>query len=392
MYNILTLNAISPVGLAHLPEDQFNVTDDTATPDGVILRSYDMHTMEMPKTLLGIARAGAGTNNIPVAKCAEQGIVVFNTPGANANAVKELVLTAMLLTSRKVIQGIEWTKTLAGQEDVPKLAEKGKKAFVGPELKGKTLGVIGLGATGSRVANVAVELEMDVIGVDPFMSVDTAWRMNSAVKHAASIEEVVANSDYITMHIPYTEQTKYLFNTQLFNIMKKGARLMNFSRDELVEHQALKAAIADGTVAYYITDFPNDEVLAMDNTIVMPHIGASTPESEENCATMAAQELKDFLALGNIKNSVNYPNCSLPYTPGKARIAVANKNIPNMISSIANVFAKEGINIDNMTNKSKGDWAYNLIEAGALNGKGAELVQELEAINGVVRARIVIEA
>lgn len=392
MYQILTLNAISPAGLNKLPEDKFDITDDAnAKAEGVILRSFDMHNMELPETLLAIARAGAGTNNIPVAKCAEEGIVVFNTPGANANAVKELVLTAMLLSSRKIVQGIEWTKTLPGQGDVAKLTEKGKKAFIGPEIQGKTLGVIGLGATGSLIANAAIALGMEVIGFDPFLNVDAAWRLNSAAHRANSVEEVAANSNYITMHTPLTAETRNLFNAALFKQTKPGLRLMNFSRDELVDHEAMKAAIADGTVACYVTDFPNEEVLAMDNTIVIPHLGASTPEAEENCASMAATELKNFLLYGNIRNSVNYPNCELPYIPGKARIAVANKNIPNMISSITAAFAKENINIDNMINKSKGDYAYTLIDADTLHGKGDALIADLNAIEGVIKSRIVIE-
>lgn len=391
MYEILKLNAISPVGLAKLPKEEFKITDEIANPNGIILRSYDMHDMKLPESLLAIARAGAGTNNIPKEKCSEQGIVVFNTPGANANAVKEIVLAALLMSSRKLVEGIEWTKTLKDDPDCASKVEKGKKAFVGPELMGKTLGIVGLGATGTLIANAAIGLGMEVIGYDPYLNVDTAWNIDSHVRKASSVEEVVAASNYITMHIPLTDQTKNMFNADLFEMMKKDTRLLNFSRDGLVDLDALKDAIDNGTIACYVTDLPTPEVLALDKTIAVPHLGASTPEAEENCAVMAATELREFLNYGNIRNSVNYPNCEMPYTPGKARISIMNKNIPNMIGSIAAVFAKEQLNIDNMINKSKGDWAYTLIDLDTLNGKGAELLAELNNIAGVVKTRIVIE-
>ena len=391
MYEILKLNAISPVGLAKLPKEEFKVSDECANPNGIILRSYDMHEMELPDSLLAIARAGAGTNNIPKDKCSEKGIVVFNTPGANANAVKEIVLAALLMSSRKLIDGIEWTKTLKDDPDCAAKVEKGKKAFVGPEIMGKTLGIIGLGATGTLIANAAIGLGMDVIGYDPFLNVDTAWNIDSHVHKASSVEEVVAASNYITMHVPLTDSTKNMFNADLFGLMKKDTRLLNFSRDGLVDMEALKDAIDNGTIAYYVTDLPTPEVLALDKTIAVPHLGASTPEAEENCAAMAATELREFLKYGNIRNSVNYPNCEMPYTPGKARVSIMNKNIPNMIGSIAAVFAKEHLNIDNMINKSKGDWAYTLIDLDTMDGKGDELLSELNAIEGIVKTRIVIE-
>ena len=391
MFDILKLNAISPVGLAKLPKDEFKVSDDTTKPNGIILRSYDMHSMELPDSLLAVARAGAGTNNIPKDVCSEKGIVVFNTPGANANAVKEIVLCALLLSSRKIVQGIEWTKTLAGQADAAKQVEKGKKQFVGPEIMGKTLGIIGLGATGTLIANAAINLGMNVIGYDPFLNVDTAWNIDSHVHKAASVEEVVANSNYITMHVPLTDQTKNMFNAEMFDLMQKDTRLLNFSRDGLVDIAALKDAMDAGTIACYVTDLPTPEVLALDKAIAVPHLGASTPEAEQNCAAMAAMELSDFLKYGNIRHSVNYPDCTMPYTEGKARVSIINKNIPNMIGSIANVFAKENLNIDNMINKSKGDWAYTLIDLDTLSDKGAELLEELNKIEGVVKTRIVIE-
>lgn len=388
MYNILTLNAIAKVGLDKLPADNFAVSENTENPDGIILRSYDMHQMELPSNLKGVARAGAGTNNIPIDKCSEKGIVVFNSPGANANAVKELVLTGILLSSRKIVDGIEWVKTLKGQENVDKLVEKGKSKFVGPEIEGKTLGVIGLGAIGVLVANSAKALGMNVIGYDPFLSVDSAWKLNSSIINAKSMEEVVAESDYITIHVPLNDKTRNTFNKDLFAATKKGARLLNLARGELVETEALKEALADGTIACYVTDFPNSEVIELENVIAIPHLGASTPESEDKCAIMAAMELRDFLEYGNIKNSVNFPNCEIPYT-GKSRVSIAHKNIPNMVSSIANVFAKEGINIDNMLNKSKGSVAYTLIDVDNLFNKNEELVKELEAIEGVAKARVV---
>ena len=314
MFKILKLNAIAEVGLNKLPADKFIVSDDEKNPDGVILRSYDMHSMEMPKSILGIARAGAGTNNIPVDKCSENGIVVFNTPGANANAVKELVLTGILVSARNVISGVEWAKSLKGQENVAKLVEKGKSQFVGPEIKGKTLGVIGLGAIGVLVANAARTLGMNVIGFDPYLSVDAAWHLSSDIVKADSMEEVARKSDYITIHVPLNASTKGMYNEELFAETKDGARLLNFARGELVDIPALKKAIASGKIVNYVTDFPTEELFDVDNVILIPHLGASTPESEENCAEMAAVELREFLIYGNIKNSVNYPTCILPYT------------------------------------------------------------------------------
>lgn len=391
MYNILTLNAISENGLKHLPENAFKISDNEANPDGVILRSFDMHSMDIPESVLGIARAGAGTNNIPIDKCSEKGIVVFNTPGANANAVKELVLTGVFVSSRNVIGGIEWAKSLKGQADVAKLVEKGKSQFVGPEIKGKKLGVIGLGAIGILVANAAISLGMEVMGYDPYLSVEAAWSLSSSVIKADSVESIVSNCDYITVHVPLNDSTKNMFNKELFSCTKEGARLLNFSRGGLVETAALKEAIANGKISFYVTDFPSEDLYDIENIILIPHLGASTPESEENCAEMAAIELRDFLIYGNIKNSVNYPNCDLPYS-GKCRISIAHKNIPNMVGSIASVLAKENLNIDNMINKSKGNWAYTLVDVDSLCNKKEEIVNAFEEINGVVCARIVRES
>lgn len=390
MYNILTLNSISEKGLVKLPAKDFVIADKMENPDGIMVRSADMHTYEMPDTLLAIARAGAGTNNIPVDKCAEKGIVVFNTPGANANAVKELVLTGILISSRKIVEGIEWSKSLKGKENIDKLVESGKSQFAGPEIKGKKLGVIGLGAIGVMVANAAVSLGMEVMGYDPYLSVYSAWSISSDVELADSVASIVAQCDYVTLHVPLNDSTKNMFNDELFDMMKSGARLLNFARGGLVETSALKKALDNGTLDKYITDFPGEEVLNLDNVLAIPHLGASTPESEENCAEMAAIELKAFLKYGTIKNSVNFPNCESLYT-GKARVTIAHKNIPNMVGSITALFAKENLNIDNMLNKSKGDWAYTIIDIDSLCGKNDILIDGLKKLPGVVRARIVRE-
>jgi len=390
MFNVMTLNKISPIGLEKLPAKDFVIGDNVENPDGIILRSYEMHDMEIPESVKCVARAGAGTNNIPIDKCSEKGIVVFNTPGANANAVKELVLTGILISSRKVVEGIEWTNSLKGKEDVDKLVEKGKSQFTGPEIKGKKLGVIGLGAIGILVANAAVALGMEVYGYDPYLSVDAAWSLLSTVTKADSVEAIVKDCDYITVHVPLNASTKKMFNDDLFAVMKKGARLLNFARGGLVDNAALKKALEEGIVDKYITDFPDAEVLNLENVIAIPHLGASTPESEENCAEMAAIELKAYLKYGTITNSVNFPNCTVMYT-GNARVTVAHKNIPNMIGNITAVLAKENLNISNMINTSKGDWAYTLIDLDSLHGKNDEIVKEIGKIDGVVNVRVVRE-
>ncbi|MCI1959934.1 MAG: phosphoglycerate dehydrogenase [Clostridia bacterium] len=389
MYNILTLNAISPKGLNKLPSDEFCISDKSENPDGIIVRSADMHSYELPKTLLAIARAGAGTNNIPSDKCAEKGVVVFNTPGANANAVKELVICGLLLSSRKVVEAYEWTKTLKGQPDMSKLVEAGKKKFAGPEILGKKLGVLGLGAVGVQVANAAVALGMKVVGYDPFLSLSNAWHISCEVCLATTVEKVFEECDYVTIHIPQNPSTIGMFNKEVLSHAKKGCRLLNFSRGGLVVDDDIKAALEDGTLAKYVTDFASETLLGLENVIALPHLGASTPESEENCAVMAALEVSDFLKYGNIKNSVNYPNCEAPYT-GKARVTIAHKNIPNMVGSITSTFAKYNLNIDNMINKSKGNWAYTIIDLDTLDGKNS-IANELGKLNGVVKARIVRE-
>ena len=385
MYKVKTLNKIAKIGL-DVFDDKYTYGDEVENPDGIILRSFNMHEMELPESLAAIARAGAGVNNIPIDKCSEKGIVVFNTPGANANAVKELVIAGLLLASRKVVQGIEWAKTLIGEGDqVSKLVEKGKSSFAGPEIQGKTLGIIGLGAIGIRVANAAHALGMNVIGYDPYLSVDAAWKMTRAAEHAKTIDDVLAKSDYISIHVPATADTKGMFNADLFRKVKPGVRLLNFSRAELVDTEAVLKALEDGTVAEYVTDFATEELLKSDRVVVMPHLGASTPESEDNCAVMAAQELKNFLENGNIINSVNFPNCDMGKVCG-SRITIAHKNIPAMISQISTVFTNDNINIENMVNKSRGDIAYTMIDThSAVNDK---ILNDLKAIDGVIRVTL----
>lgn len=385
MYKVKTLNKIAKVGL-DVFDEKYTCGDEVENPDGIILRSFNMHDMELPKSLSAIARAGAGVNNIPIDKCSEAGIVVFNTPGANSNAVKELVIAALLLASRKITKGIEWTKTLKGSgNEVSKLVEKGKSNFAGPEIMGKTLGIIGLGAIGVKVANAAHALGMNVIGYDPYLSVDAAWHMTRSAQKADDIDTVLAQSDYITVHIPANDKTKGMFNSETINKMKKGARLLNFSRGELVCDADVIAALANGTLSAYVTDFASEALLADENVIVLPHLGASTPESEDNCAVMAAGELKDFLENGNIKNSVNFPNCDMGIVSG-TRVAVAHKNIPTMLNKISQAFANENINIENMLNKSKGDYAYTLLDVcGELGG---HIVEALEGIDGVIRVTV----
>ena len=359
MYQIQTLNKISKKGLAVLDEN-YTCADETENPDGIILRSFKMHDMELPESLRAVARAGAGVNNIPIDKCTDKGIVVFNTPGANANAVKEIVLGALFLASRKVVQGIEWEKTLIGSgDDIPSLVEKGKSAFAGPEIEGKTLGVVGLGAIGVRVANAAHHLGMNVIGFDPYLSVDAAWHLTRFAHKSNSLDELLEKADYITIHVPSTPSTKGMFNSEAFAKMKKGARLLNFSRGSLVDENDVQEAIANGTVATYVTDFGSEALLKCENVICLPHLGASTPESEENCAVMAANEIKDFLENGNIKNSVNFPECDMGKRTGE-RITILHKNVTGMIKKITD--ALESLNIANMINKSKGDNAYTMID------------------------------
>lgn len=387
MFTIQTLNKISPYGLNQLPRDNYEIATEITNPDAILVRSADMLQMDFAKRLKGIARAGAGVNNIPVDRCTDNGIVVFNTPGANANAVKELVIAALLISSRKVFNGIQWAQTLKGKGDeVAPLVEKGKSQFEGPEIKGKKLGVIGLGAIGVMVANDALALGMDVIGYDPFISVDGAWGISSMVTKAASLEQVISTSDYITIHVPFNAKTKGLFNKDKFAIMKKGAKLLNFARGGLVVNSDLLEALNAGIVSTYVTDFPEEELLGNDKIIAIPHLGASTPESEENCAYMAAKQLRDFLEYGNIKNSVNFPECQLPPS-GNTRITVAHDNIPNMVGQITTLLAEYKINIADMLNRSKEKIGYTILD---IEGNVTdEFVERLKAVNGMKKVRII---
>ncbi|HZH59559.1 MAG TPA: phosphoglycerate dehydrogenase [Metabacillus sp.] len=388
---IKTLNNIAEVGLNVFSKGNYAIDNNSENPDAIVLRSYNMHSMEFANNLKAIARAGAGVNNIPVDKCTEQGIVVFNTPGANANAVKEMVLTTLMASSRNLFAGVAWTKSLEGEGDqIPKLVEAGKKQFVGKEIKGKTLGVIGLGAIGALVANDALGLDMDVIGFDPFISVDTAWNLSRKVQRAMSLEQLFANSDYITVHVPLTPDTKGMFNEETFAIMKTGVHILNFSRGELVNEEDMKAALESGKVGKYVTDFPNENVLKMNNVVPIPHLGASTKESEENCAIMAARQVKDFLETGNIKNSVNFPNASLPYT-GKRRVATFHKNVPNMVGQITQAISSYNLNIADMVNRSRGDYAYTMIDIdNEVNGDIIpQLEEQITKIEGIVTTRLI---
>lgn len=385
MYNILTLNKISPVGLSRLGEN-YSCGDNTENPDAVLVRSASMHEMELPSSLLAIARAGAGVNNIPIEKCSEEGIVVFNTPGANANAVKELVIAGLLLSSRKITAGIEWAKTLKGNGDaVGKMVEKGKSAFAGPEIKGKTLGVIGLGAIGVLVANAAVSLGMDVVGYDPYLSVDGALQLSRHIKHVTSLDEIFAASDYITVHVPLTPDTKDIICADNIAKMKDGVRILNYSRADLVNSDDVVTALADGKVSAYVTDFATDTVLGVDGVIALPHLGASTPESEDNCARMAADEVKDYLENGNITNSVNFPAVNMPRT-GEVRYCVMHKNVPAVLQKILANFSDLGANVENMENKSKKDYAYTIIDA---VGATKDLTQQIKDVDGVIRVRVI---
>ncbi|WP_028391234.1 phosphoglycerate dehydrogenase [Bacillus cihuensis] len=388
---IKTLNNITESGLNVFNNDTYTIDNDSENPDAIVVRSFNMHTIEFGNNLKAIARAGAGVNNIPVDKCSEQGIVVFNTPGANANAVKEMVLTTLMASSRNLFAGVAWTKTLEGEGDkIPKLVETGKKQFVGKEIKGKTLGVIGLGAIGALVANDALDLDMDVIGFDPFISVDTAWNLSRNVQRAMTIEQLFANSDYVTVHVPLTDETAGMFNQEIFSIMKPGVHILNFSRGELVNETDMEAALESGKVGMYITDFPNENVLQMKNTVPIPHLGASTQESEENCAIMAARQVKDFLETGNIKNSVNFPNTILPYT-GKQRVAAFHRNVPNMVGQITQAISGHNLNIADMVNRSRGEYAYTMIDIdNKVNGDIIpDLKEKINQIEGIITTRII---
>lgn len=383
MYNIQLLNKIAKCG-TQIFDENYTVSDAVTAPEGIMVRSAAMHDMEFGKELLAIARAGAGVNNIPLDKCSEQGIVVFNTPGANANAVKELAVCALLLASRKIVDGINWASTLT--EDVAKAVEKGKSAFVGPEIAGKTLGIIGLGAIGAQLANTAVHLGMNVYGYDPFITVDAAWRLSKSVKHAKALDDIFANCDYISVHVPSTPDTKGMINEKSISAMKDGVRILNLARADLVVAADVKKALESGKVASYVTDFPTEEVIGVPGIIAIPHLGASTPESEDNCAVMAAEELKTYIETGNIKNSVNFPEAFIPYS-GLKRIAVFHKNVPSMLAQISSALSDSNINIANMVNGSKKDNAYTLIE---INGDvSGDVIEKLTNIQNVVRVRVI---
>ncbi len=385
MFRIRTMNKISPEGLELFPRDLYEVASELPNPDALLVRSADLHEVEIPETVKAIARAGAGVNNIPIPSCTDRGIVVFNSPGANANAVKELALTAMLISSRKVVDGISWAKSIADKADeVPDLVEKGKSKFEGPEIKGKTLGVIGLGAIGVMVANDAVALGMEVIGYDPFISVEAAWNLSRAVRRAESLEGLLMKADYVSIHVPLSEATKGFLDAEKFRAMKKGVRVINLARGGLVNEADLIDALRDGKLSCYVTDFPSAELLACEKVICMPHLGASTPEAEDNCAVMAVQQLMDYLEKGNVKNSVNFPECRLVQRSAH-RLIVANRNIPNMVGQITTLLATGGINITDLINHHRGEVAFNIIDTD--QEIPLEMLGGIGGIEGVIRVR-----
>lgn len=386
MFKINCLNPIADVGLKNFNE-KYEVTADVKEAQGILVRSASMHEMEIPGELLAVARAGAGVNNIPLDKCAEKGVVVFNTPGANANGVKELVLAGMLLAARDVIGGIDWVKASADNADIAKAAEKEKKNFAGTEIMGKKLGVIGLGAIGVKVANAAVALGMDVYGYDPYLSVNAAWSLSRSVKHVLNVDDIYADCDYITIHVPLLDSTKGMINAVSIAKMKEGVILLNFARDLLANEKDVLEGIQSGKIARYVSDFPNPTTAGQKGCIVIPHLGASTEESEDNCAVMAVEELMDYLENGNIRNSVNYPACDMGVCARAGRVAIFHKNIANMITQFTAAFGAKNINISEMTNKSRGDVAYTMIDIESAPTE--EIIEALEKIEGVFRVRIV---
>ncbi len=386
MRKIHCLNAIANVG-TDIFDENYKLTDNIEEADAIMVRSAAMGDMEFSENLLAIARAGAGVNNIPLERCADAGIVVFNTPGANANGVKELVICGMLLAARDVVGGIEWTRSIKDSDTIAKDVEKGKKNFAGGEIKGKKLGVIGLGAIGAEVANAAASLGLEVLGYDPFISVNAAWRLSRKIKHITDINEIFRECDYITLHVPLTDDNKGMIGKNSIPQMKDGVVILNFARDLLVDDDEMEKALESGKVARYVTDFPNTKSAKMEKAIVIPHLGASTQESEDNCAVMAANELVDYLENGNIKNSVNFPSCDMGVCQVEGRVALLHQNIPNMIGQITSAFAKNGYNISDLTNKSKGSKAYTLID---IESKASEsLVKELNAIDGILKVRVI---
>lgn len=383
---IKCLNPIAKVGL-DLFDDKYEITENFEEADGVLVRSAAMHDLELPDNLKAIARAGAGVNNIPLDKCAEKGIVVFNTPGANANGVKELVIAGLLLASRDIVGGIDWVKDNLDDENINKSAEKAKKAFAGHEIKGKKLGIIGLGAIGVLVANAATALGMEVYGCDPYLSVNNALNLSRSVNIVKERSEIYENCDFITVHVPLLDDTKGMINEEAISQMKDGVVILNFARDILVNEEDLSKALESGKVAKYVSDFPNKTSVKMKNTIVIPHLGASTEESEDNCAVMAAKEMMDYIENGNIINSVNYPKCDAGVCTSEGRITICHKNIPNIITKCAGVFSSEGINIDHMVNKSRGDFAYSMLDIDAASTE--DMVKKLEEVEGILKVRIV---
>ncbi len=390
MYKIQTLNKISPDGLATFPRDDYEIASEILNPDAILVRSADMHSMDIPASVKAVARAGAGTNNIPIPELTDRGVIVFNTPGANANAVKELVIAALLFSSRPVHKAAAWAKGLAGNGDaIPDMAEKGKSQFVGPEIKGKTLGVIGLGAIGAMVANTAIGLGMDVIGYDPYISVDAAWSLSRAVHKAESLESLLSKSDYVTIHIPQTNDTKGYINADRIAMMKKGVRLLNFARGGLVVNADVLAAIESGKIEAFVTDFADEELLKNEKVICLPHLGASTPEAEDNCAFMAVAQLRDFLENGNITNSVNFPKCRMeePIPADGTRLCIANRNVPNMVGQITTVLADAKMNIAAMVNQNKANVAYNIIDVE--NKIDDSIIEKIRGIDGVITVRTI---
>lgn len=385
MKTILALNNISKSAEEKLKND-YVFTMQSDAPDAIIVRSFAMHDYPLPESVLAVARAGAGTNNIPVAEYAKKGVVVFNTPGANANAVKELVIAALIMSGRKIIDGIKWVETLKGKPDLSKTVESGKKAFVGKEIYDKTLGVIGLGAIGILVANAATELGMNVVGYDPYLSTANALRLEPAVKVVSSVDELMSLSDFVTIHVPYNESTKHTINADNIAKMKKGGAVINLARGELVDTKAVLAALAEGQLSRYVTDFPSDVLIGAENVIVMPHIGASTPEAEINCALMAAEELKDFLENGNIRNSVNFPSCSSPRT-GASRITVIHKNEKSVISAITDIIGKAEMNIENFVSQSRGEFAYAIVDT--TEQITDTVVKAISALPSVIKCRVI---
>lgn len=387
MYNIKLLNKISPVGVGQF-DDQYLVGEDVEKEDGVLVRSASMHEYELNDNLKAIARAGAGVNNIPVDKCSEKGIVVFNTPGANANAVKELVLCALFLSSRKIIESIRWVDTLKDDQNIAKTAEKGKSNFVGPEIEGKTLGVIGLGAIGVNVANAAIKLGMKVKGYDPYIGVNAAWALSKHAKHAISLDEIYQECDYITIHIPSNSETKGFLNHEAFAQMKDGVKILNFARGDLVNNEDLLANVANGKIEKYISDFAAPELIGQENIIILPHLGASTPESEDNCAKMAVDEVREYLENGNIINSVNFPGVNQARV-SKTRLCIINKNVPNILANISKLFADHNLNIENMVNRSRGEYAYTIIDTN--DEVRQDIIERIESAKGIISVRSIVK-